>query len=566
MQIATKVKILCPQIDRAQRASYLPQRLDSFTLSKVCLAVCRGALHVAAPPQTSFAWPGPLTMNTTQGSQPKSPGRHMLHGSFWMILLRWTIRLIGLVSTVILARLLTPADFGVVAMAMIVVGMLEILSQSGQRLAIIRLAHPTKDDYDTAWTISVFVGLTIGACILAIAPFTEAYFHEPSAVVVMRFLALRSILGGFENIGVVDFRRDIRFDRFFRYNAIPKAVSFVVTVSLAWYLRNYWALVAGIITSQITSTILSYAMHPYRPRFSLAKLPYLRAFSGWTLLRSIGIYLNAQMDQIAIGGIAGVSSMGRYSVASDVAASPSREINDPLITVLYSVLSKLQGEPTQLRALYLRAIGWSAVICTSTSVGVALVAPEMVSLVLGPKWHDVVPLMAWLALSAGTLGIGSGTYTLFDAIGKPHVGARMQWVRLILLAVAIFPAAILTRSLVAIAQVRLAVTLVFLPTLFFAAGREAGISARDYVSVLWRPLASAALMVLVVRLADLVIPLADTRKLAFDILVGIISYTGSLHVLWTMSGRPATPERDILGFLKSGHKKIAMLTAGSNGP
>src|SRR5689334_546854 len=148
-----------------------------------------------------------------------SPGRSMLKGSFWMILLRWAIRLIGLVSTVILARLLTPTDFGIVSMAMFVVGMLEVLNQTGQRLAIIRLHDPSREDYDSAWTISLLVGVTIGLLILLIAPFTVVYFHEPRAILVMQCLSLRAVLDGFENIGIVDFRRDLRFDRFFWFNA-----------------------------------------------------------------------------------------------------------------------------------------------------------------------------------------------------------------------------------------------------------------------------------------------------------------------------------------------------------
>ncbi len=91
-------------------------------------------------------------------------------------------------------------------------------------------------------------------------------------VPVMQWLALRAVIGGFENIGTVNFRRDLRFDRFFRYNMYAKLVSFCVTITLAVLWRNYWALVAGIISSQLALNVASYLMHPYRPRFSLAKV------------------------------------------------------------------------------------------------------------------------------------------------------------------------------------------------------------------------------------------------------------------------------------------------------
>ncbi len=469
----------------------------------------------------------------------------MLRGSVWMIALRWTIRLTGLISTIILARLLIPADFGIVAMAMVVVGMLELLNQTGQKLAIIRHEEPTREHYDTAWTLSVILGLLIGAAIVLVAPFTSFYFHEPRAVPVMQFLALRAVIGGFENIGTVDFRRDLRFDRFFRYNMYPKLISFFVTITLALIWRNYWALVAGIITSQLALNISSYVMHPYRPRFSLAKIGEIWSFSGWTLFRTIGIYLNAQIDQVAVGGVFGATIMGRYSVAADLASSPLDEVNGPMVAVLYPVMSRVQRDAPRLRALYLRTLYWSAIICASASVGVTMVAHDMVRFVLGEKWLIAEPLVGWLAISAGLLGLSSGAYTTFDALGKPHLGARMQWVRLLFLAVAIIPVALYAQFPRYIAATRMVVTAVFMPTLLFAVGREVGMSWRDYLKALWRPFVAAAIMAVVIYPVNRIVPPSNLRLL-FDILLGAASFGSALLSLWWFSGAPDTPERDIV--------------------
>jgi lipopolysaccharide exporter len=493
---------------------------------------------------------------TDRKTPPRSAAAHMVHGSAWMIALRWAIRLTGLVSTIILARLLTPADFGIVAIAMIVVGMLEILNQTGQKLAIIRHQNPTAAHYDSAWTVSVLIGFGIAVAIVAIAPLTKIYFHEPRAIVVMQCLALRAILGGLENIGTIDFRRDLQFNVFFLYNVYPKLISFVVTIGLALVLRNYWALVAGILTGQLAMTVLSFTMHPHRPRFSLEKVADIWSFSIWTFTRAIGNYLNTQVDQIAIGGISGAASMGRYSVATDVASSPSKEINDPMVAVLYPVMSKLLGDVERLRELYLRTLGWSAIICAAASVGVALVAPEMVHLVLGPKWVDVTPLMGWLALSAGVLGLSSGAYTLFDAVGLPHIGARMQWVRLVILAIAVFPVAFITRDLQMIAATRLIVTIVFMPTLFFAVGRTIDVSPRDYLRALWRPFAAAAIMAACVVLANRVLPVSGNLKLVIDIVLGGVSFNAAIFALWIASGQPPSPEQDLVAFFRTRGKKL----------
>ena len=471
-------------------------------------------------------------------------GRHLLSGSIWMILLRWAIRLTGLVSTIILARLLVPSDFGIVAMAMFVVGLLELLSHSGQELAIIRHASPARDDYDTAWTVSVLVGFMIGFSIFALAPLAQLYFHEPRVVPVIQWLALRSILAGFENIGAVNFRRDLRFGRFFIYNVIPKLISFAVTVILAFTWRNYWALVFGILTSQLAMTACSFAMHSYRPRFSLAKIADIWSFSSWTLVRTVGTYLNSQVDQILVGGLFGTAAMGRYAVAADVASSPSKEVNEPMVAALYPVMSKALSDPQTMRHLYLRSFAWSAIIGISASVGVSMVAHDLIELLLGAKWLDLEPLMGWLALEAGLLALSTASYVAFDAIGKPHLGAKMQWSRVAALLAILIAVSTLWRSIVAIAVARLAATVLFVPTLLFAVGREMNIGPTDYIAALWRPIIAAGAMASAIFLSNSIFP-PGTGRLLFDTAMGASVFVLVSCICWLISGRPQGPEKDM---------------------
>ncbi|HEX4078385.1 MAG TPA: oligosaccharide flippase family protein [Rhizomicrobium sp.] len=479
----------------------------------------------------------------------KSLGWHLLHGSFWMIAARWAIRFSGAVSTVILARLLTPSDFGIVAMAMILVGMLEVINQTGQKLVIIRHPNPARADYDTCWTISILLGLTIAALIIAIAPLSERYFHDARVLPVMQCLALRSALGGFENVGVLDFRRDLTFDRLFRYTLYPKLITFFITIFLALALRSYWALVSGMISTVVVTNVLSYTMHRYRPSFSLEKLPEVWSFSFWTLVRAIGWYLNFQVDLFAIGGVAGAAAMGRYSVASDVAAAPSRELNDPLVATLYPVMSKVQHDYPRLKELYLQVLCWSAIICASTSVGIALVARDTITIFLGPKWLSLAPLVPWLALSTGMLGLASGAYSVFDSIGVPQIGARMQWLRVTILAVAIAPVVLLTRNLEWLAAIRLAATLLFMPTLFFAVGRAIGVSPWEYFRVFWRPFSATAVMTAVVLMINLIGLGSPIARLPIDAAAGAIAFVVSVYLLWHLSGRPESAESDVLVYL-----------------
>ena len=203
----------------------------------------------------------------------------------------------------------------------------------------------------------------------------------------------------------------------------------------------------------------------------------------------------------------------------------------------------------------MRTFSWSATICFSTAVGTTLVAHDLVRLILGTRWLAIEPLIGWLALAAGLLGLSAGAYTAFDALGKPYLGARMQWTRLAILVAVLVPVSLTLRSLVAIAIARLIVTALFIPSLLFAVGREISVSPLDYASELWRPAAASSIMSLSVYLVNgCLIP--GNLRLLCDILLGVTTFTFSLLCLWRASGKPNGPESDIWRILVNAFAKL----------
>jgi len=295
----------------------------------------------------------------------------------------------------------------------------------------------------------------------------------------------------------------------------------------------------------VTNFALSYAMEPYRPRLCFTKVREIWAFSIWSLCTRIGEFLSNQSDRVAIGGFAGAAAMGRYYVATDVATSPSKELVGPMVQVMFPVMAAVQHDSEKRRELYLTVLYWSALICTSTAIGVALIADDMVDLVLGSQWEDVKPLMPWLALSYGVLGMGSSVYTALNTINQPRVSARLQWTRLIGTASTIFPVAYYFRDLEAVAATRLLVTIAITPTLFFALMKPFGLSARDFAVTLWRPLTAGLMMALVVLGLNSAISFAGSLRLLIDMAAGAIAYGGTLMALWVAIGQPDGPERAI---------------------
>ena len=183
--------------------------------------------------------------------------KKVVTGSIWMIGLRWSMRLLGFVSTIILARLLTPDDFGLIAMSVLATGFVLALTEAGAAQALIRHPDPQRVHYDTAWTINVLLGLVAGVVIALLAPLAALYFDDGRITGVLLVTALSTAIAGFSNIGTADFRRDFRFGRQFLLQFWPRIAGFIVTVTIAVAWRSYWALILGWLAGSIAQLVVS---------------------------------------------------------------------------------------------------------------------------------------------------------------------------------------------------------------------------------------------------------------------------------------------------------------------
>ncbi len=176
-----------------------------------------------------------------------------------MVVLRLTVRGLSLISTLILVRLLDPADFGIVAMAMVVVAGIELFAAFGFDVTLIHKQDAGRAEYDTAWTISAILGFASAAAIALLAYPAAQLYDEPRLVPVFQVIAVASILEGLKNIGLVEFRKQLQLEKEFAFQVAVKLIGFVFTVSAAFWFRSYWALVLGILVTRLASLVLSYA-------------------------------------------------------------------------------------------------------------------------------------------------------------------------------------------------------------------------------------------------------------------------------------------------------------------
>jgi O-antigen/teichoic acid export membrane protein len=265
----------------------------------------------------------------------------MAQGAIWMVAFKLIDRSIGLLSTLILARLLTPENFGIVAMATSFIAVLELIGAFGFDMALIQRRDATREHYDTAWTFSVIFGAVLCVLLVAFAyPIAHFYKHE-ELVAVICTLAFGSLLQGFQNVGVVAFRKDMEFNKEFRFLATKKLVTFPLTITLAFVLENYWALVIGMTAGRLVDLVLSYRFHPYRPKFCLAAAGDLLHFSKWLLLLNVLQFLRDRSSDFVIGRFAGPGPLGLFSVSYELANMPGTELVAPINRAVYPAYARI---------------------------------------------------------------------------------------------------------------------------------------------------------------------------------------------------------------------------------
>jgi O-antigen/teichoic acid export membrane protein len=464
----------------------------------------------------------------------------------WTVGARWVIRGIGLISTIILARLLQPTDFGLVAMGALTVQFVLVFADAGQAMAVIRDVDATDEHFDTAWTMSIVIGACVCAILLAGAPLAGLYFHEPRAVDIVRVIALKPLINGFTNVGVLGFRKDMRFGKDFQFLTVQRMSAFVVALALAFALRSYWALVLASVGGEVMSVIASYRLSAYRPRLRLTKLHEIWSYSIWMQFGNMGTFFGDQADQFVVGGLSGAGSMGLYNVSRDVASAPTEELVIPITRVLFPYYATLQREPTLLAKAYLDVLSCMGLVALSTGVGVALVAGDLVSTVLGQKWAAGAPLIPWLAVGSGIFGVSRSANAVVIATGGGRLFASRSWLFVMLFA----PAALiggLNWGPIGVAVSRTAATLLFVPVMFYTAMEVTEITAKDIMGRLWRPALAASAMAVAVKFSGLnaAVPPGPMRLIC-DVGVGSVTFSATILLLWVLANRPPGAEHLIV--------------------
>ena len=319
--------------------------------------------------------------------------RQIFSGAGWIVGWRMTTRGLGLISTLVLARLLLPVDFGLVALATGFAQAVEAMSFLGVEDALVREHAPGRSLYDTGFTLNLLRGLAIAVALAVLAEPIATWFAEPRLTSVLYVLAIGAAMDGLANIGLVEFRRDFAFHREFLSMIIPRLLSVTLTIAVALIWRSYWALVVGILAMRCARVVLSYRLHPYSasPVFvSLARANFLLALELGGGGRGD---VRERSTALLIGRMLGTGQVGVWSIGADLAAMPTSELVEPLSRSAFSGFSAARHQGEGAGNIYLRVVAAMALLTLPAGLGTSLIADPLIRLAFGPNWLAAIPLV-----------------------------------------------------------------------------------------------------------------------------------------------------------------------------
>lgn len=468
----------------------------------------------------------------------------------WMILFKWVERGLGLVSTVLLVRLLSPEDFGMISMALSFIFMAELLAAFSFDVALIQNQSASVDHYNSAWTANVMLGGVITLIMLTLAVPITHFYHQPDVLPVICALSLGPLFSGLENIGIVAFRKDLEFRKEFIFQVSRKVLAFCITIPLAFLLQSYWALVAGILVSKLGGTLMSYWVHPFRPRFSCSEMRSLLHFSKWLLLNNLVVFFKERSSDFVIGRFFGPAPLGVFNVSNEFASIPTTEIGAPINRALLPGLAKITGAGTAMRSAFTNVSGLVALFGIPAGFGIFAVAPYLVPVVLGKKWLAGVPVMEILSINSSLLVLHGTIITALIASGKPKSVTRTNFLYLVILLAGMFS---LTGryGTVGAAFSILAACVLTTPVWLLQLRKYADVPLSNFFRVIFRPLAASIGIIAAVRWA-LPAYSADMPSLKAGMLLGAgvalgaLTYGALIGGLWRLMGRPEGAEKMIL--------------------
>ena len=454
-------------------------------------------------------------------------------GAGWLVSSRLSGRMIDFGTVLFLARALSPADFGLTAIAASLIAIVDTALEIPLTQALTRLKTIDKAHLDTAFTLGVLRGSVLCVILIVSAWPFSVIFRDPRLIALVCAYALGPVARSLYSPAMVNYVRAISFKQAFAVEISGKLVAATTAISLAHFGAGYWAIVANSALSFVTTCVLSHIIAPYRPRFSFARFSDFKGFVGWFSSAQLLAAASWQVDRGILGYFVSKATLGKYTMASDLSLLPTQSVIGPAMQPVMAAFSRISDDRERLAKAYLRAAAFTLMVAAPVGIGISLTADLIVRVMLGAKWLESIPYLRWLALATMLSAAYQPLSSLALATNRPVIVFRLSLLEITTKALFV-TLGYYAYSLMGVVAARCGVAVMMFFVVLLTARKILGVSPLSQLASIGRvALASGAMAVFVLvlrhQLAGWRLP--NAVELGVTAVLGAAAYGGALLAL-----------------------------------
>jgi O-antigen/teichoic acid export membrane protein len=365
----------------------------------------------------------------------------VIQSGIWSLGSNWIIRGLGVIKIIILARLLSPLDFGILGLAMLSINALNVFSETGIEPALIQRVKIGRAELNTAWTMAIMRGVLLFVILFLSAGWLSAYFDNFTLEPVLKIMAVTFLIGGCTNIGIVFFQKDLEFKKKAILESIADIAGTVIAILLALWLRNVWALVIGSIVWVTVKCVGSYRLSSYRPRLqwnwniALGLLNFGKHIFWINLIA----FIITNVDDALVGKLLDLNMLGFYVMAYSISSIPVTSLSAELSRIFFPAYAKIQNDHKRIAEAFGQTFETVMLMLLPLTSLMITQAPNFTAVFLGEKWLFMVPALQVLCFFGLFRCISGLFYPLHLAINRPDIQTKIKSLDLVTFLILIYP-------------------------------------------------------------------------------------------------------------------------------
>lgn len=481
--------------------------------------------------------------------------------SAWITGAKFVSNALGALSTIVLARLLAPEDFGIVALASSFIAIAASVTELSLGEALINVRDPTHEHFHSVWSLSALRSAALGIVLAVLARPVAHLSGDMRLENVLYVLCFGLAISGMKNPRMAMLERELIFKQSLILTISTNIITILTSFAIAFVYRTYWAIVVGGVLGQVVQVAASYWIAPYRPRLHWSRARELWRFSLWLTLSELVATLNYRADQLIVGGLLGKIELGFYTVGGRIAQTPGREVVAPLTATLFPAFSLIRDDPARLRQSYVRAQTLVTFVALPVTVMVAVFAAPTVAFLMTERWRGAVFVIQTVAVSTAFETLGSLVTPLAMAVGQTQIVFRRNVLKF-MLRIPMILGGLLAGGLVGLLIGRSIAGILGVLIDMVQVRKIAGLGIVRQLNVNARCFCAATVMAVCgLALQEVIPPGTDAvwqffRLAVLGVSSGVV-FILTAALLWRQAGCPDGAERDVGGLVRKLSRRLS---------